>query len=131
MGADGLIVAVHPDPPEALAGNGNQLDLASFGKLMEALGIPSLRDEIDRIDRQLIKLVADRLQSSVDIARIKVQRGIPLRSPLREAELIEEARDDAGALGIEPQYIEDLMKVVLEYSRSAQREAVGGDDPSS
>ncbi len=127
VGADGLIVAVHPDPPEALAGNGNQLDLASFGKLMEALGIPSLRDEIDRIDRQLIRLIGDRMRSSVDIARIKVQRGIPLRSPLREAELIEEAKEDAAGLGIDPQYIEDLMNVVLDYSRAAQRDAVGDD----
>ncbi len=95
---------------------------------MEALGIPSLRDEIDRIDRQLIRLVADRLRSSVDIARIKVQRGIPLRSPLREAELIEEARVDAAALGIDPQYVEDLMNVVLDHSRAAQRDAVGNDD---
>jgi 3-deoxy-7-phosphoheptulonate synthase len=128
VGADGLIVAVHPDPEGSLAGNGNQLDLASFGKLMEALGIPSLRDEIDRIDRQLIRLVSDRLRSSVDIARLKVQRGLPLHSPLREAELIDEARQDAAALGIDPQYIEDLMKLVLDYSRAAQRRTVGEGD---
>lgn len=128
VGADGLIVSVHPEPADALAGNGNQLDLPGFGKLMEALGIPALRDEIDRIDRHLLRLISERMRSSVDIARIKVQRGIPLRSPLREAELIAEARDDAAALGMDPQYIEDLMTVVLDYSRAAQREAVEGTD---
>ena len=125
VGADGLIVSVHPEPGAALARNGNQLDLPAFGKLMDALGIPSLRDEIDRIDRQLIRLISERLRSSVDIARIKVQRGLSLRSPLREAELIEEARQDAEALGVDPTYIGDLMEVVLQYSRAAQRDAVG------
>jgi 3-deoxy-7-phosphoheptulonate synthase len=126
-GADGLVVAVHPDPTGARAGNGNQLDLPGFGRLMEALGIPSLRDEIDRIDRHLIRLVAERMRSSVDIARIKAARRLPLRSPLREAELIEEAREDAAVHGVDPDYIEELMKLILEHSRRAQRAAVDGD----
>jgi len=124
-GADGLIVAVHPEPGAALSGNGNQLDLAGFAKLMDALGIPMLRDEIDRIDRHLIRLVAERLQSSVDIARIKAGRGIALRSPLREAELMEESREDAVSHGVDPDYIEALMSLVLDYTRAAQRSAVG------
>lgn len=124
VGADGLIIAVHPDPPSALAGNGSQLSPEAYLALMDALGIPILRDEIDRIDREIIKLVARRLHSSVEIARIKATKGLALRSPDREAELIEEARDDARALRIDPEYAADLMALVLEYSRKAQREAV-------
>ncbi len=125
-GADGLIVSVHPDPGGARAGNGNQLDLTGFAGLMHALGIPSLRDEIDRIDRQLVRLVAERLRSSIDIARIKVARGIPLHSPLREAELVAEARADAEAHGVDPDYVEALMSLVLDNSRAAQRAALDG-----
>ncbi|MBT8211543.1 MAG: 3-deoxy-7-phosphoheptulonate synthase, partial [Acidimicrobiia bacterium] len=124
VGADGLIVAIHPDPENAVAGNGSQLGPDSFLKLMESLGIPMLRDEIDRIDRELVKLIARRLHSSVEIARIKASKGIALRSPDREAELIEEARDDARSLGIEPQYAADLMDLVLSYSRDAQRQSL-------
>jgi 3-deoxy-7-phosphoheptulonate synthase len=123
-GADGLLVSVHPDPANALAGNGGQLDLQGFSVLMEALGIPSLRDEIDRIDRELVKLIARRLHSSVEIAGIKVAKGLPLRSADREAELIEEAKEDAASLGVDPGYMEDLMTVVLEHSRKAQAAAV-------
>jgi 3-deoxy-7-phosphoheptulonate synthase len=125
VGADGLIVSVHPDPSSALAGNGSQITPVAFGKLMESLGIPLLRDEIDRIDRELVKLVARRLHSSVEIAQIKAGRGLSLRSPAREDELINEARDDARQLGIDPQYVEELMRVVLDHSRSAQRSSVG------
>ena len=75
-------------------------------------------------DRQLVKLIARRLHSSVEIARIKAVEGISLRSPDREAELIEEARDDARSLGIDPEYAADLMDLVLRYSREAQHRAL-------
>lgn len=129
VGADGLIVAVHPRPEASAAGNGSQLDLAGFAALMEALGIPSLRDEIDRIDRELIKLIARRLRSSVEIAGIKAAKGLSMRSEDREAELIEEAKADARSLGVDPAYAAELMTVVLDHSRRAQAAAVGLDAP--
>lgn len=128
VGADGLILSVHPDPGLSRAGNGSQLGLEEFAHLMERLGIPTLRDEIDRIDRDLIKLVARRLHSSVEIARIKAVKGLEMRSPDREAELIDEAREDAAALGVDPNYVEALMLLVLDHSRAAQQEAVAADE---
>jgi 3-deoxy-7-phosphoheptulonate synthase len=125
VGADGLVVSAHVDPPSSLAGNGSQLDLAEFSRLMERLGIPSLRDEIDRVDRALIQLVARRLHSSVEIAKIKAAKELPMYSPEREKELIEEAVADAAALGVEREYIENLMNLILTHSRAAQREALG------
>lgn len=124
VGADGLVVAVHVDPAHARASNGGQLDLETFARLMDSLGIPALRDEIDRIDRELIKLVGLRLQSSVDIARIKASRGLAIRSPDREAELVAEARQDAVAAGVDPDYVEELMRLVLRHSRIAQTAAL-------
>jgi 3-deoxy-7-phosphoheptulonate synthase len=127
-GADGLVVSVHPSPASAMAGNGGQMDIAGFRELMHSLGIPTLRDEIDRIDRELVRLVAARLHSSVEIARIKSARGLPMRSPEREAELVAEARADAVSLGVDPDYVQALMEVVLAHSRAAQQLAVG--DPA-
>ncbi len=124
VGADGLVVASHLDPSSSRAGNGSQLDLDEFARLMAQLGIPSLRDEIDRVDRELIKLVARRLHSSVEIAKIKAVKGLEMRSPDREAELIEEAVEDGAALGVDRDYIEELMKTVLDHSRAAQRRAL-------
>jgi len=124
VGADGLVVASHLDPSSSRAGNGSQLDLDEFDRLMDQLGIPSLRDEIDRVDRELIKLVARRLHSSVEIAKIKRIKGLEMRSPDREAELIEEAVHDGAALGVGREYIEDLMTTVLDHSRAAQKRAL-------
>ena len=124
VGADGLVVAAHLDPGSSLAGNGSQLDLGEFARLMDQLGIPSLRDEIDRVDRELIKLVARRLHSSVEIAKIKAVKGLEMRSPEREKELIEEAVQDGADLGVARDYIEALMTTVLDHSRAAQQRAI-------
>jgi len=126
-GADGLILPVHHDPESARAGNGNHLDPDAFIALMDRLGIPSLRDEIDRVDRELMKMLARRLRSSVDIARIKAGKGLAIRSPRREDELVAEMRADATALGIDPGYAQELMEVVLRHSRAAQQRALEED----
>jgi 3-deoxy-7-phosphoheptulonate synthase len=123
-GADGLMVAVHPDPDGALFRTGGHLNAEAFAALMEALGIPSLRDEIDRIDRELLKLVARRLRNSVEIGLIKHSRGEPMHSPEREAELIEEVRADATDAGLDPAYMEAIMRVVLDHSKTAQSAAI-------
>jgi len=125
VGADGLIVSAHVDPGASMAGNGSQLNLDEFARLMDQLGIPSLRDEIDRVDRELIKLIARRLHSSVEIAIIKAAKGLDMRSPDREAELIEEAVQDGLSLGVSREYVESLMTTVLDHSRSAQQKAIG------
>lgn len=130
-GADGLMVATHPHPGDARFRVGGHLDLDSFGVLMEQLGIPALRDDIDRIDRELLKLIARRLANSVEIGLIKTQRDMPLESPGREAELIEEARTDAAEVGLDPDYIEDVMRVVLRHSKVAQRLAAERDSGES
>jgi isochorismate pyruvate lyase len=130
-GADGLMVPLHPDPSDARAGNGSHLDPGRFAALMDALGIPSLRDEIDRIDRQVVRLLGRRLRSSIDIAKIKAARELAMRSPEREAELIAETRQDAEAVGMDPQYAEELMEVILRHSRAAQAEAVGVSEDST
>ena len=129
-GADGLVVPFHPDPANALAGNGSHLDPECFTTLMDALGIPSMRDEIDRIDRQVIRLLSKRLRNSVDIGRLKAQRDLAMRSPEREAELIAEMREEATDGDMDPDYAQELIEVVLRHSRAAQRRALGWEEES-
>ena len=47
-----------------------------------------------------------------------------MRSPAREKELIEEAVADGASLGIDREYVENLMNLVLTHSRAAQRRAL-------
>ena len=125
-GADGLMVEIHPRPHEALSDGPQQLDREGFLELMHDLGVPSLRDDIDRVDRELLRLIAHRLQRSVEIGKVKIEQGLPLRSPEREKELIEEVMGDAAAIGISPEYAGEMFELILRHSRAAQRDAIYG-----
>jgi 3-deoxy-7-phosphoheptulonate synthase len=124
-GADGLLVEVHPDPSKARAGRVLQLDPARFVALMSDLGVPNLRDEIDRIDREVVELIARRLRRALEIAALKQERGLPLRSPEREAELLAEAQEEGRRFGLEDDFVAELFDLLLTHTRAAQQRAVG------
>ena len=83
--------------------------------------IDELRGDIDRINQRLLALIAERQEVSVAIGALKVAHGLPLYSEEREAELLGKFREDALRMDIDPDYVEELMRVVLEHSRAAQR----------
>jgi len=83
--------------------------------------IDELRGEIDRINQRLLALIAERQDVSIAIGALKASHGLPLYSEERESELLETFREDAVRMDIEPDYVEELMRVVLEHSRAAQR----------
>lgn len=90
--------------------------------------IDELRGEIDRINHRLLALIAERQDVSVAIGALKASHGLPLYSEEREAELLGTFREDAVRMDIDPDYVEELMRVVLEHSRAAQRRSIR-DEP--
>lgn len=88
--------------------------------------IDELRERIDEINERLLSLISERQDVSVAIGAIKAELGLPLYSEDREADLLARFRRDAERLDIDPEYVEELMRVVLEHSRAAQRRTTGG-----
>ena len=91
--------------------------------------IEALRSEIDEINDRLLGLIAERQEVSLAIGALKAERGMPLYSHEREAQLLAKFRADALDYDLDPEYVEDLMNVVLRHSRAAQRKRVAPDDP--
>jgi len=89
--------------------------------------IVELRNEIDHINQRLLALIAERQDVSVAIGALKAAYGLALYSEEREAELLETFREDAVRLDLDPDYVEELMRVVLEHSRAAQRRKIRDD----
>lgn len=127
-GADGLMIEVHPSPDDARTEGPHQLDRSEYLALMHALGIVSLRADIDLVDREIVRLLARRVKRAVEIAEIKVEEGIPLRSPDREVDLLADVRDEAERLRLDPKVVHQLFEDILDYSRLEQRRAVGVDE---
>ena len=82
------------------------------------MDIKDLRDNIDRIDADLIKLFAERMETAAKIADYKKQNNLPILNAEREKEVVEKV---VSAVPKELQeYAETLYKTIFELSRSYQ-----------
>jgi 3-deoxy-7-phosphoheptulonate synthase/chorismate mutase-like protein len=120
VGADGVIVEVHPEPGAART-TGPQLDLDAFISLMVALGIHRLRTTIDQIDRQIVRLLSRRQDLAMEIGRTKAAQGLPIYIPDREAELLTIIEEEASRAGLDPGHVRSLFQLVLSESRRLQQ----------
>lgn len=121
VGADGLIIEVHPEP-EVARSSSYQIGLGALEDLMTALGISRVRRHIDQIDRQIVRLLSRRQDLSTEIGRVKQSRGLPVHIPDRENELLEVVRDEAQHLGVDLAHVEALFELVLAESKRIQHE---------
>lgn len=55
-----------------------------------------LREEIDRIDKSLVSLLAERMEVVKKIGEIKKENNLPVNDPKREEKVIEKVRTLAG-----------------------------------
>ncbi len=82
--------------------------------------LEQLREAIDRIDQQLVDLLAQRRQVVQQVTAIKQQHDLPTFHPAREENLISARRAQAAQAGLDPDYVEDLFRTVLRHSRVGQ-----------
>lgn len=75
-----------------------------------------IRNEIDQVDQQLIQLLAKRLELVAEVGKIKLEHGLPLYAPDREAAMIAARRDEAEKQGIPADLIEDVLRRVMRES---------------
>lgn len=82
--------------------------------------IGPLRNEIDAIDSQILDLLARRQSQVEKVVALKKRCGVPVYHPAREEDLISRLRTQAGVAGIDPDFMEDLYRVILRQSRVKQ-----------
>lgn len=75
-----------------------------------------LRDQIDELDKALLKLLAKRLKLIDKVGEVKSHYGLPIYVAEREATLLATRRKEAAALGISPDLIEDVLRRVMRES---------------
>lgn len=73
----------------------------------------ALRSRIDELDRQLLEILAQRLAVCHDVARIKEIRDLPIIQPRRVRDVVTSRRQEAIDLGMDPDFAEQVMRVVL------------------
>jgi chorismate mutase/prephenate dehydrogenase len=79
-----------------------------------------LRTNIDYIDSQILCLLAQRQIQVEKVVKLKKKHHIPVYHPAREEDLISRLRLQAGNANLDPDFMEDLYRVILRQSRTKQ-----------
>jgi 3-deoxy-7-phosphoheptulonate synthase len=143
VGADGLLIEVHPDPANARSDGDQSLSFDEFGDLMDELrrlqfvraasdtaapdedrplvasGIDELRTRIDEMDARLAELVQERAAVALEVQRRRdpAAHGHDVR---RERALLERAAS-IGSGPMTPVELTMVFDAILRASRSVQR----------
>jgi chorismate mutase/prephenate dehydrogenase len=101
------------NPPDAPEGSATEADGA------RRLG--TLRDELSRIDDELVQLLAARMRVVGEVAARKARDGKAPFDRAREAEKMQELRARADDLAVPRELVSDVFGVLLASSRARQR----------
>ncbi len=81
-----------------------------------------LREEIERLDRDLIRLVARRVELARRVGAVKRASGLPALDPAREAAIIRRVTEVARAEGAPEEDTRYVFWQLIAMSRRAQLE---------
>ena len=87
--------------------------------------LQQLRVEIDAVDRELIRLFAQRMDICGQVAQYKAAQGMAIYAPQREAQVLD-ALADKTAPEMLP-YTRRLFQTLMDLSKEYQRALLGGD----
>jgi chorismate mutase/prephenate dehydrogenase len=84
--------------------------------------VSHLRDRLDEIDHQILKLIAERQSLVTRIGELKHRDGRALRDFGREREVIDLGMQRAGQLGLQPEIARDILERLIHHSLSRQEQ---------
>ncbi len=82
--------------------------------------IQRLRERIDEIDQELALLIRSRYENARLLGRIKRSRGISLRDPQRERDILRRLKRLSGQLGLDSEMLEQVFRQIFRLSVRAQ-----------
>jgi len=136
---DGLMIETHFDPSVALTDSAQQITPASLKLLLVNLVVrdktgnidfqnklETLRTEIDKLDGELLQILAKRLDIIDEIGEYKKEHDITILQMKRWAGIIEDRMAIGTNLGLEENFLKQLLQLIHEESILRQTEIFGG-----
>lgn len=84
--------------------------------------LKKLRDEIDEIDRSLVRLISERMKIVREIGRLKKEFRKPVVDRERELSVIRKVLQMAEAESVNTELVLKIFSLLMEESRRIQRE---------
>lgn len=79
-----------------------------------------LRDRIDEIDSRILSLLSQRQEQVLKVVELKKTHNMPVYHPAREEDMISRLRTQAGKAGMDPDFLEELYRIIMRQSRVKQ-----------
>lgn len=92
----------------------------TYGRRMQPRYLDELRTELGAIDREILRLVAQRQATAQKIGSAKRAAGLPTRDYRQERDVVERARVAAVEHGLAPALGEELMLTLIKSSLTVQ-----------
>ena len=83
--------------------------------------LQELRNEIDKIDEQLIRLFGERMDISVKVAEYKKKHDLPINDPIREKEILDKL--SAKVNSERKEALIKLYSLLFELSKAEQEKS--------
>lgn len=136
LNMNGLMIEVHPKPSEALSDARQQITPGVFEDLISNLEfrsinsdnplflghMDSLREKIDSVDKQIIELLAQRMNYVEEIGKYKLHNKVTIFQRRRWERILSSRKKLGKKLGLSEQFIKKLLQLVHKESISKQTE---------
>jgi prephenate dehydrogenase/chorismate mutase len=81
-----------------------------------------IRDRIDELDQEMVRLLKNRYENARLLGRIKQRRGLEYRDPEREKIILRKIERTAAAFDLDPKLIKPIFDQIFAFSVRAQRD---------
>jgi len=139
---DGLMIESHINPAEAKTDADQQVNPADLKKLLDNLVVRSrqggpefqskleeLRTEIDKLDGELLEILAKRMEIINEIGDYKIENDITILQMKRWAGIIEDRLSIGTHLGLDKDFLLNLLKLIHTESIKKQEKRFKQNKP--
>lgn len=131
---DGLLIESHSNPEEALSDKDQQLTPEQLKELLKSIEIrdtdidpeslSELRGRIDRINLEVLELLARRMNVTREIGEYKKRHNMPVVQPQRYKSLMEQLVKTGEELGLSEEFVKGILSAIHEESVKQQLDIV-------
>lgn len=137
LGFDGLMIETHPRPEKALTDAGQQISPDELAALLAGLVMRStdsrvadeelrlLREQIDYIDKDVLRLMSARFEVARQIARVKEEGNLAVFQPKRWDTVLRQRMEAAERQGVDPAFVKALFEKIHAESVRVQEQEIG------
>ena len=89
------------------------------------MSLDAVRAEISKVDTGIIRLIAERQKLAGKVARIKIEKRLPVHDGPRTAKVLESVFEQAVESRIDPVAVQKIFEILIAMSEDRQRECTG------